>query len=583
MSVNAQAAIADRHSTVQSRAIGGGSFSAVTSFTALADYLQNLPADYCNHLADPKPRQMQYPCRIYVLLGLVLACLIPRALVALQIHSICPDGILYIGLAEALNEGRFQQAFEKMNLNIYPAVLMVLNRLGLGWETGGVIWGVGISSLVVLPLFGWVRRQFDDMSALLACLLYSVQPIFIQWSPEFIRDPTFWFLFTLSLYLLWRAVTEVRIGLSLAAGLAITFAVLTRFEGLFLLIPLTLWIFWRYRALTLRTDRAKLLIGGLLSVFASPALILLINFTLLRNHTQWVYFRTDPLTLIHYWWNGVFFSAPADAARAVQSHLDVSLGRMIAIYVPTLVKGLSPLFALLMLGGLWKWRRVWLRRDHQPLFYTTLAVMSAAWIHAWCAKESCDRYFLPIVLMASGFAALGLFALSARLLRFAVWLRSELILRYAAVFAPVTIVAVVGLNVAFSGPYDRRAAEVELAAWVRQEYGASAMIFGSEGVTPVVAHYANANWSTLEKKMDDQTVLESIGQLQPDVILLLATRRKKISDTRQLIDSIEKLKYTEIERSDLPHGTDDVLVVLRRDRAEPPPNIETGGRTISLK
>ena len=66
-----------------------------------------------------------------------------------------------------------------------------------------------MSSLTVLPLCGWVRRQFNDQTALLAGVLYAAHPVFIQWSPELIRDPTFWLLFMLTLYLLWRAVTEV--------------------------------------------------------------------------------------------------------------------------------------------------------------------------------------------------------------------------------------------------------------------------------------------------------------------------------------------------------------------------------------
>ncbi|MGD0516655.1 MAG: glycosyltransferase family 39 protein [Thermoguttaceae bacterium] len=548
------------------------------------EYLHNLPADYCNRLAAPEPLRPHYPCRILLLLVLVLACIIPRAVIALRLSSICPDGVLYIRLAEALKEGRFSQAFEIMNLNIYPGVLMVLNRLGLSWETGGMIWGILISGLVVLPLFGWVRRQFDDTVALAACLLYAVHPIFIQWSPEIIRDPTFWFFFTLSLYLLWRAVTEVRVGFWFAAGLALTFAVLTRFEGLFLLIPLGLWTFWRRRALIGSRDRAKLAAGAALSVVAFPALILLVNFTLLRHYPQWVSMRFAPLSLIHYWWNGMFFHAPVNTAGdETQIRTYISLGRMIAIYVPTLVKGLSPLFALLMLGGLWKWRRVWSRRDHQPLFYTTMAIMLAAWIHAWCAKGSCDRYFLPIVLMASPFAALGLLAFTGRLLCFAERLNNKAILRYVAVFAPVIIVVFTGWNVAFSGPYDRREAEVKLADWVRQQYGPSALIFGSEGVTPVVAYYAKASWSTLWINMDDRTVLEKIKQLRPDVILLMATRRKDSRDTKQLIDKIEKLEYAEIARSNLPHGMDDVLVVLNRGDVEPPVNIETGGKTVSRK
>ena len=209
MSANASTTFTDSHSAFQSKDIGYQLPSADSRSFSLVDYLHNLPAYYCNHLA-PEPQRLHFPSRIMVLSGLMLACLIPRVLLAMRLSSICPDGVLYIGLAKALNEGRLHQAFEIMNLNIYPAVLMFLNRLGLSWEMGGMIWGLLISCLVVLPLFGWVRRQFDDTVALTACLLYAVQPVFIQWSPELIRDPTFWLLFALSLYLLWRAVIEVQ-------------------------------------------------------------------------------------------------------------------------------------------------------------------------------------------------------------------------------------------------------------------------------------------------------------------------------------------------------------------------------------
>ena len=45
----------------------------------------------------------------------------------------------------------------------------------------------------------------------------------------------------LSLYLLWRAVAEVRLSLFLLGGLAMAMAAMTRTEGLFLLMPLLLW------------------------------------------------------------------------------------------------------------------------------------------------------------------------------------------------------------------------------------------------------------------------------------------------------------------------------------------------------
>ena len=216
---------------------------------------QPAPADYPNHLTVPQPECIvkrdspafadhgfaAVPAKIgtvpWLLLLLVVLCLIPRVLMALRIPSVCPTACC-IHLAQAIEAGDWRSGFGRMALNIYPIILMLLHRIGLGWESAAAVWGVTISSLVVLPLWGWARRQFDNRVALVACLLYAVHPKLIEWSPEAMRDPTFWFLFMLAIYWLWRAVTEVRYGYFIAGGAAITLASLTRIEGLFLLVPL---------------------------------------------------------------------------------------------------------------------------------------------------------------------------------------------------------------------------------------------------------------------------------------------------------------------------------------------------------
>ena len=142
----------------------------------------------------------------------MLLCLVPRVVMALRIPSVCPDGVVYINAAQAIEAGNLRQGLTDMSLNIYPLILLALHRAGLDWELAAAVWGVAISSLVVLPLWGWARRQFDDAVALVACLLYAVHPKMIEWSPEVMRDPTFWFLFMLAIYWLWQAITRVSYG-----------------------------------------------------------------------------------------------------------------------------------------------------------------------------------------------------------------------------------------------------------------------------------------------------------------------------------------------------------------------------------
>ena len=56
------------------------------------------------------------------LLGLLLLCLLPRLLMLPRVASICPDGVLYIRLATALEQGHFHEGFQRMDLNLYPVL-----------------------------------------------------------------------------------------------------------------------------------------------------------------------------------------------------------------------------------------------------------------------------------------------------------------------------------------------------------------------------------------------------------------------------------------------------------------------------
>lgn len=88
----------------------------------------------------------------------------------------------------------------RMKLNIFPVVLLMLHRLGFDWQTAGEVWNVAMSTAAVLPLVGWIRRQFDQRVAYAAGFLYATHARLIERSPEVIRDPTFWFLFLLTIY-----------------------------------------------------------------------------------------------------------------------------------------------------------------------------------------------------------------------------------------------------------------------------------------------------------------------------------------------------------------------------------------------
>ena len=67
-----------------------------------------------------------------------------------------------------------------------------------------------MATLAVLPIYGWIRRQFNPVLAILGGALYALHPAMVHDSPLIVRDPTFWLLFALGLYSSWRAVAEMR-------------------------------------------------------------------------------------------------------------------------------------------------------------------------------------------------------------------------------------------------------------------------------------------------------------------------------------------------------------------------------------
>jgi hypothetical protein len=532
---------------------------------AFSTALQPIPADFENGLSAPGPRRVAVVPRYGLLAALVFLCLVPRVWMATKLASLCPDGVFYINLAHALEQGDIEKGSLLVRLNVYPPLLIGLNRLGLDWDVAGKYWGVLISSLVVLPLFGWVRRQFDDRIALVACLLYATHGSFIAWSPEAIRDPTYWFLFMSSLYLFWRAITEIRLVFFAAAGLVVALAMLTRFEGLFLLIPLTLWSFWRWRALV--HGRRRLVIGGLLCVSVFPMLVLVANLVWFQYQNPLDAVRSRPFHTAKLWL--MKSVAPSTTQAAVGETIDLALDmtflRTVCLFFPAVTKGLAPAFALLMFGGIWRWRHVWLRRDQQPLFYASLVTAVSIWVHLSFARSSCPRYILPVALMGSPYAALGLLALTEQMGR---WLDrwGNPRLRWGAAI-PGLLVVFLGLSTALGDDCTNRVGEVRLGEWLQREIGPAPSLLGIDGLTPVVGYYAQGKCCVFPFWRTNEAVVQMVRDAQPDAVLMFEERWNSMVNGRTLLEEVEAQGYQRIDQQQLPKESWEIWVLVRKDKA----------------
>ncbi len=415
-------------------------------------------------------------------LGLILIlCFVSRAIVAWRLPAVCDDAYYYLHVADSLQRGHIARGLEYLNINIYPVVLIVLHRLGLDWIVGGKLWGVLMGTALVLPLFDWLRRMFDERIATLAVLLYAVHPKIIEMTAEPLREATFWFFFALCLDLFWRAARERRWWQFAAAGTSLALALHTRIEAWFLLVALSAWFtvcWWRTPA-----ARTRLVVGSLLCLAVTPLFVFLVNVTLLANHSQWELGRLSPFLLV-----GKFVQAPlhdaasqlpAAAPAPVVPHMessasvsDGSPSSTAQLYFHEMTRTLGPVFLVLTLIGLVRGRRELLDPNKAALGLLTLAVLLAIWVRVSEIGTLNGRYFLILVFIDAPFTALGGLVLIRAIERFALdrridWLRPS---RGSAVVVGCLLLA--GLAQAFSTHHRSRDNEARLGRWIDRQAGA---------------------------------------------------------------------------------------------------------------
>ena len=592
--------------------------SASSDSASIWSELARKPEDsFPNHLLDPVGAVV-LPRRGVLLAVLMLFCLAMQTWSASRWHIVWPDTVDYIRVSQALDRGDPQPMVDQFGLNVYPLILTGLHRLGGDWELAGQAWSVAMASLVVLPLFGWLRRQFDDATAAAGCALYAIHPKLLISSALIIRDPTFWLLLTLTVYLAWRAVLELKPWLFAAAGVALALAIHTRTEGLLLLAPLVLWAVFRWPAVG--GHRLRLALGGLLCLAMIPAWVLLMNVTLLRGHS-WVLVHSIHIPGVILGDESPDASAqavsaghsasesPQGAAKkvpltaagkeavpaALQGNKEISpvAGRVtgppqtqplpppplpwrrtVEKVVVRLVKATTYAYGFLVLLVLWLWPRVFLRRDQQAMFlfgvllWLAIAVRTARGSRHPLLPSRRDR--------VGGLCGLGL-ALDRQVdlppdcrPRGLDWAAAD-----GACFALVAAVFAMGTRDRALNERQFMVQHADLGKWILDRFGPHQRLIGALYEMRLVSYYSQGdiapNYELYYYRGDG--LIYAIQDCKPDVLMLWGNPQHPTwpSEWRKLLDERPDLGLCRVPSDQLPRScqtsetVESLIVAVRKE------------------
>lgn len=530
---------------------------------------------------------------------LFVACLIPRVAMAWRLETVSDDSYYYMGIARALAEGDYTTAFEFLSINVYPVILLGLHSLGIDWIVAGKLWGVVVSTLIVLPLAALVRRVFNERTAIVAGFLYIIHPNLIELSVEPVREGTFWFLFVLSLDIIHRATAEKSLAWFLAAGTGFTLAVHTRVEGWFLGIALAGWCYCEWRRE--RRNWIPLCRGLLVFAAVTPLFLVAVNVGLLRDHDRWEWGRMHEVRIFRDYVMqtlGVPSGAASDpkspattiefapSGKSTTGELRrISVTAAVPQFCRQMLYAVEPMTIVLVAAGLFFLRRSVLRGDVLPLSATGFALIAAVAVRLVFINDINGRYFLTPLLCLLPFAAHALRQLSSMAND---WLGKRQVRGSGPAFAGcvVSVVALVGLADALSASHVRRSQELALGRWLGDRLPTGAHVLVDRPSTRL-AYEMCGDLPRIFLKFTPAEIDRTFSARVPD-LLVVSTRKLPPGHYDEAVRRAESFGMSPLTLEGAPDSARDFVILVRdpatRAAARPPHDAaRTAGESPSLR
>jgi hypothetical protein len=240
----------------------------------------------------------------------------------------------------------------------------------------------------------------------------------------------------------------------------------------------------------------------------------------------------------------------------------------IAPYVLKMVDALEPMYLVPLLLGLWTGRRLLRRADQQIMLAfcaTCFAAVGAFW---YLVHDIQGRYFFPIVLVSSNYAALGVCRLSELVsLVGGRWLPASNRRYEWATVVVLSAAMVIGCTDAFTTRYKDRVARRDLGEWILAAFGPGQAILGSEPRGWTIAWYAQARYYGPALEEIGAPSFQQQVNVAPPSVILINTRGGDVAKSdwyRRLNEQSDLLsQYRPAPNECLPASAQNTLVLVR--------------------
>jgi 4-amino-4-deoxy-L-arabinose transferase-like glycosyltransferase len=460
----------------------------------------------------------------YILLLLLIPTFLIRYyLASMQIITI--DGLLYIKIAKGISSGNLQSVTDYGFFNLYSFLIAFFQTFLHDWELSGKMVSVVFGALTIIPLFFFIRRLFNQNTAIVSALLYGVHPRFVEYSSDVLREPVFWFFSIAALWLAWEGISRKKCFLFVLSSMSTGFAMFTRVEGTMVFLIVVLWILWFF--LNDKQNRRKVLLYMCIFLFslpimASPGLILLRNKLnrwevglSLSKVPQLIYSENQPLELEQ--------ELKDHASGQFQAFYDLSVRHRYMIFLMEvlykLLKSFNVILFLLLLCGVYRRRFIPYSQSDTMVLMWFSVVFIGSYLYLTKTYYLGTRHGLLMAFPALVWAGTGFFEIRERIRK---WFGGmKLFQKYArfdVLFLIVLMLVVLVPQTVLSYRYDK--VELKKAGIVLKSMGFSNATFIVQPTLNRVAFYADAESVPLPDKIDNNVMKELIAQHRAQLLII---------------------------------------------------------------